>query len=178
MTTTTSLLTLTCPHCPATVTAEEIHVVGAHLGAMHLTMELDDCEVAEVAAADAARKAGWYRDFSDPEGRMVCADCADRLTRERTHPCPSWCTDCDGYTFFSEGTTHRRTWTDAEGEEIAEVAQHFDSRDATVPAWTGAGVYLICDSPMTVEEIRTVATLSTEVADFCEANDLHPGGDR
>lgn len=132
-------------------------------------------EVDATAAAYSARDAGWEHDWDAGNGSgssaWLCPTCAEIVAVERKAPCPAWCTNCDGYDYFAEGTTHRRSWLDAGGVLVAEVSQNVPFGDET-DGWTVATLFQHGPEEKTLAGLRAVAALAEEVATFVETHSL------
>jgi len=159
---------VTCSRCAASTSATEKSRRSAIL-TRQAGESLVDLEVQ--AARVAARDADWEYDHDADEADVwLCPTCAARVAADRKDPCPRWCTDCGNYSFFGQGTLHRRNWLTDDGEWLAEVERHVDL-DGTV-AWTVARIGDIGEHFTTPEDLDRSLRLLGDIAAFLDEHGL------
>ena len=171
-------VSVSCTRCPAMISGT---VKDRALARLNLSTSLnpetqlrahDPDYVATVAARYAARDADWEIDHLNGRGDWLCPVCSAAVAAERRDPCPDWCTHCYGHDFFSEGTLHRRYWRDDDGNELAEVRQLVGDAPGD-KGWVSATLNQVNpDAEQTAGDLRALAALAAEVADFLDAHGL------
>lgn len=164
----TTSVVITCSSCSTSITATEEsrqHAIRTRRPDESLaTMERH-------AARRAANAAGWEYDHdADQFDVWLCSTCASSVAAQRTSPHPSWCSDCRGYEFRAQGTTHRRYWLTDEGEYLGEVNQQVDLDGTTL--FTTVRINDVAEDFTSREELDRAVRLLASIAEFLDEHGL------
>lgn len=169
-----STLSAACWRCRTTVVPTVKNQIEAAHQLLTRTTQQGTVTIEQMAAAYAARDADWERDWDHgaDHGSWLCSDCRPAVVAERTSPCTGWCADdCEPYSFFTQGTTHRRCFINAAGEVVAEIDQNDPFADPEA-GWTNATIFDGKREEKSLAQLRELAALVTKVADFVETHNL------
>lgn len=155
------VVVITCSLCSSSTTATE----KSRQRALLTRRDGESLAGLEIQAANiAARDADWEFDHDAPTRDVwYCPTCAAKVAAERKAPCPAWCSDCEGYSFWGQGTQHNRSWLKESGELLAEVAQHVDLDGAI--AWTTARLHDVPDDFDSLADLTEHLRVATELLD-------------